>query len=62
MSDLFWQVPLVAFAIAAAFVVLRGTWKDERVWFNFANYTPLRDRGLSHKEAIKELDRIWDAR
>jgi hypothetical protein len=37
-----------------------GPW--ERVWFELEKYGPLRDQGLTHKEAIKELDREWRRR
>jgi hypothetical protein len=33
-----------------------------RVGFDFANYGPLRNAGLTHKEACAELERAWDAR
>lgn len=29
------------------------------VWFDFTNYEPLRQQGLSHKEAIAVLKRDW---
>ena len=32
-----------------------------RVGFDFANYSSLRNSGLSHKQAIRELDRLWDS-
>lgn len=35
-----------------------STW--ERISFDFTYYNSLRDSGLSHKETIRELDRLWE--
>jgi hypothetical protein len=34
----------------------------DRVGFDFANYSPLRRMGLTHKQTCVELDRLWVAR
>lgn len=34
----------------------------ERVSFDFAYYFRLRDGGMSHGEAVRELDRLWSVR
>lgn len=31
-----------------------------RVAFDFANYEPLRQSGFSHRDAVAELDRMWE--
>lgn len=34
----------------------------ERVSFDFAHYSPIRKDGYTHKQAVKELDRLWARR